>query len=66
MGILIHVTRWSRPDIMNAVREATKHMQASTPAHKRYVNVLIGFLTRTKNRKQGIEAYANQEMGQER
>ena len=50
VGILIHITRWSGPDIMNAVREATKHMQASTPAHKRYVNVLIGFLTRSKNR----------------
>ena len=35
---------------MNAVREATKHMQASAPAHQRYVNVLIGFLSRTKNR----------------
>ena len=35
---------------MNAVREATKHMQASAPSHQRYVNVLIGFLSRTKNR----------------
>ena len=50
VGILIHVARWSRPDVMNAVREATKHMQSSSPAHQRYLNVLIGFLTRTKNR----------------
>ena len=28
VGILIHITRWTRPDVMNAVREATKHMQA--------------------------------------
>ena len=35
---------------MNAVREATKHMQANAPAHQRSVNVLIGFLSRTKNR----------------
>ena len=35
---------------MNAVREATKHMQSSSPAHQRCLNVLIGFLTRTKNR----------------
>ena len=35
VGILIHIARWSRPDAMNAVREATKHIQSSSPAHQR-------------------------------
>ena len=50
VGILIHIARWTRPDVMNAAREAAKHMQVSAPAHMRYLNVQIGFLTRTKGR----------------
>ena len=55
VGLLIHIARWSRPDVMNAVREASKHMQVSAPAHARYLNVLTGFLTRTRGRGWTLE-----------
>ena len=45
LGVLIHIARWSRPDVMNAVGKATKDMKASSLAQQRYVNVLISFLS---------------------
>ena len=33
VGKLLHMMRWSRPDILNAVRELSRYMTGATPAH---------------------------------
>ena len=32
-GKLLHMMRWSRPDVLNAVRELSKHMKESNLLH---------------------------------
>ena len=35
VGKLLHMMRWSRPDVYNAVRDLSRHMKASTMIHSR-------------------------------
>ena len=50
IGKLMHIARWSRPEIYNAVREGSRHVQASTPAHRRYVDKICTYLVHTAKR----------------
>ena len=34
-GILLHLMRWSRPEILNAVRECSRHLKQGTKKHHR-------------------------------
>ena len=33
VGKLLHMMKWSRPEILNAVRDLSRHMQSAVPAH---------------------------------
>ena len=33
VGKLIHLMKWSRPDVLNAVRDLTRHMSKATLCH---------------------------------
>ena len=35
VGLLLHLVKWSRPDIANATRELAKHMMKASPAAKK-------------------------------
>ena len=48
VGLLLYLTKYSRPDICNAVREGTKCMQKATPAAWKEVKRTIKFVLDTK------------------
>jgi len=33
VGKLLHMMRWSRPEVYNAVHDLSRHMKASTAVH---------------------------------
>ena len=35
VGILFHMMRWSRPEILNAVRELSRHVKEATTKHQK-------------------------------
>ena len=49
VGTLLYLTRHSRPDICNAVRELSKTMDAPAPVHLKEMNKLIRFVLSTKD-----------------
>ena len=50
VGKLLHMMRWSRPDVLNAVREQSKYMQEASPAHMKAMKRIMRYLTLTSNR----------------
>lgn len=51
VGMLLWLTKHSRPDIANAVREASKVMDGATEAHYKYMLKIIKYVVETKTRK---------------
>ena len=49
VGTLLYLTKHSRPDISNPVRELSKTMDASAPAHLKEMYKLIRFVLSTKD-----------------
>ena len=50
VGKLLHMMRWSRPDIMNSVRELSKYMTKATPAHMKAMLRVMAYCLGTHNR----------------
>ena len=50
VGKMLHMMRWSRPDVLNAVREQSKYMQVASPAHMKAMKRIMRYLTTTKER----------------
>ena len=50
VGKLLHMMRWSRPDILNAVRELSRYMTAATPAHMQALLRVMKYCVGTPNR----------------
>jgi hypothetical protein len=50
VGRVSHIARWSRSDILNAIREASRHCQKSNPSHNTYMDKIITYLAHTPNR----------------
>ncbi len=51
VGMLLWLMKHSRPDVANAVREASKVMDGATEAHYAYLLQIIKFVVDTGNRK---------------
>ena len=49
-GLQLFVGRWSRPESLNAIREASRQSKNSTPWHRRYANRITKYLIDTPNR----------------
>ena len=49
VGKLLHMTRWSHPEIQNAVRELTRHGNASVPAHDKAMHRTMEYCISTPN-----------------
>ena len=49
VGTLLYLTKYSRPDISNQVRELSKTMDAPAPAHVKEMYKLIRFVLSTKD-----------------
>ena len=50
VGKLLHMMRWSRPEILNAVRELSRYMSGATPAHMKAMLRLMKYCTGTPER----------------
>ena len=50
VGKLMHMLNWSRPDIANAVREASRRVKSSTKKHRKYVDKIITYVVNTPKR----------------
>lgn len=50
VGKLLHMTRWSRPEMQNAVRELSRRMQASSGAHRKAMHRVMKYCVDTKDR----------------
>jgi hypothetical protein len=48
--MLMHLINWSRPDIANAVREASRRVKASNAKHRAYLDKIVAYLVSTPNR----------------
>ena len=48
-GKLLHMMRWSRPDILNAVRELSKHMKEENLLHYKAMHRVMEYVMRTPN-----------------
>ena len=44
------MTRWSRPDVHNAVRDVSRHGSAPVEAHVKEMHRIVEFIERTKDR----------------
>ena len=49
-GKLLHMMRWSRPEIYNAVRETSRHMQKPNNIHYKAMLRIMKYCVLTKNR----------------
>ena len=49
-GKLLHMMRWSRPDILNAVRELSKHMKEANFVHYKAMHRVMEYVMRTPKR----------------
>jgi hypothetical protein len=49
-GKLLHMMKWSRPDILNSVRELSRFMTGATAAHMTAMYRVMKFCLATKNR----------------
>ena len=50
VGKLIHMMKWSRPDVLNAVRDLTRHMSVATLCHLKAMKRVMVYLTATPER----------------
>ena len=50
VGKLLHLMRWSRPDILNATREVSRYMSEAIHAHFDALYRLMDYCVDTKNR----------------
>ena len=50
VGKLLHMARWLRPNVYNAVRDVSRHGSALVEAHVKAVHRIMEFLERTKDR----------------
>ena len=49
VGKLLHVMKWSRPEVSNAVRECSKFMQKAGKVHRKAMMRVMKFLVETKH-----------------
>ena len=45
VGKLIHMMKWSRPDVLNAVQDLTRQMSAATMCHVKAMKRVMTYLT---------------------
>ena len=50
VGKLLHMMRWSRPEIYNAVRECSRRMSKASPDHMKAVLRIMKYCAKTKDR----------------
>ena len=50
VGKLLYITRWSRSDVQNAVRDVSSHGNAPVETHVKVMHRIMKFVERTKNR----------------
>ncbi len=50
VGKLLHLMKWTRPDILNAVRELSRFMSGATQAHLRAMERVMRYCCKTPNR----------------
>jgi Reverse transcriptase (RNA-dependent DNA polymerase) len=50
VGKFIHLTKWSRPDILNATRELARHMGAANSTHIKAMKRTMAYLLQTPQR----------------
>jgi hypothetical protein len=50
VGKLLHMMRWSRPDVLNSIRELWKHMTAATQTHLKAMYRAMTYCVHTKDR----------------
>ena len=50
VGKLMHLLNWPRPDIANAVREASRRVKSSTAKHRKYVDKIVAYVVNTPKR----------------
>jgi hypothetical protein len=46
----LHMMRWSRPDVLNSIRELSKHMTAATQTHLKAMYRAMTYCVHTKDR----------------
>jgi hypothetical protein len=61
VGKLLHMMKWTRPEILNAVRELSRVMSEATKAHIKAMYRLMKYCIATPNR--GILLTAKHEVG---
>jgi hypothetical protein len=47
VGKLLHMMRWSRPDILNPVRKLSRHMKVAAPAHMKAMLQVLKYCAST-------------------
>ena len=62
IGMLLWLSKHSRPDISNATREATKVMDGATRAHYKYLLRVISYVIGTKHTKLMIKPTKNEKL----
>ena len=50
VGKLLHMMRWSRPEVYNAVRDLSRHMKASTTTHVKAMHRVMKYCVSTPHR----------------
>jgi hypothetical protein len=50
VGKLLHMMRWSRPDVLNSIRELLKHMTAAKQAHLKAMYQAMTYCVHMKDR----------------
>jgi hypothetical protein len=50
VGKLLHMMRWSRPEILNSVRELSRHMQVASPVHIKALFRVLKYCSLTPDR----------------
>ena len=50
VGKLLHMARWSRPDVQNTVRDVSRHGSAPVEAHVKAMHRIMEFVERTRDR----------------
>jgi hypothetical protein len=50
VGKLLHIMKWSRPDVLNSVRELSRYMSGATMAHVKAMYRVMNFCIKTRDR----------------
>jgi len=56
VGKLLHMMRWSRPEVYNAIRNLSRHMKASTALHVKSMHRVMKYCVSTPNRGWKLKA----------